>query len=55
MIYYRPTSDTGTFIEQFKISQDCINQNAKSTIILGGDFYLGQIDWDIPCTIHSYI
>ncbi|CAC5396555.1 unnamed protein product [Mytilus coruscus] len=51
--YYRPPSDNGTSIEQLKTSLDRINQNAKSTIILGGDFNLGHINWDIPCTIPS--
>ena len=51
--YYRPPSDNGTSIEQLKISLDRINQNTKSTIILGGDFNLGHINWDIPCTIPS--
>ncbi|CAC5403809.1 unnamed protein product [Mytilus coruscus] len=38
--YYRPQSYNSTSIEQLKTSLDRINQNAKSTIILGGDFNL---------------
>lgn len=53
--YYQPSSDKDTSIEQLKISRDRINQNAKSTIILDGDFNFDHINWDIPCTMNNFL
>jgi len=49
--YYRPPSDKGQSLDELSNSLNRINQNSKSTIILGGDFNLGHIDWNVPCTI----
>lgn len=51
--YYRPPSDTGISLEQLSISLNRINSNSKSTILLGGDFNLGHIDWSIPCVMQG--
>ncbi|KAK3090224.1 hypothetical protein FSP39_010191 [Pinctada imbricata] len=51
--YYRPPSDTGQSLEQLEISLSRINHQSNSTILLGGDFNLGHIDWPNLCTIPS--
>ncbi|XP_063435914.1 uncharacterized protein LOC134716832 [Mytilus trossulus] len=49
--YYRPPSDTGSSLEELNTSLSRTNGNSKATIILGGDFNLGHIDWQIPSVI----
>ncbi|CAC5402086.1 unnamed protein product [Mytilus coruscus] len=43
--FYRPPSDNGTALEQLKLSLKRIDKQTNSTIIIGGDFNLGHIDW----------
>jgi endonuclease/exonuclease/phosphatase (EEP) superfamily protein YafD len=52
--YYRPPNDTGYALEQLNTSLDRINKNSKSTVILGGDFNLGHINWSIPSIHYSW-
>lgn len=49
--YYRPPSDSGFSLEQFHQSLNRINGQSNATIIVGGDFNLGHIDWSNSCTI----
>ena len=46
--YYRPPSDTGESLDQLRASLSRINMCAKSSVLLGGDFNLGHIDWSVP-------
>ncbi|CAC5359114.1 unnamed protein product [Mytilus coruscus] len=49
--YYRPPSDNGISLENLNISLNRINNNTKTTVMLGGDFNFGHIDWEVPCII----
>ncbi|KAK3087267.1 hypothetical protein FSP39_003845 [Pinctada imbricata] len=49
--FYRPPSDNGHALDQLRESLNRINTNAHATVLLGGDFNLGHIDWSIPAVI----
>ena len=49
--YYRPPSDKGDSLDQLNEALGRINFSSKSTLILGGDFNLGHIDWLVPILI----
>jgi len=49
--YYRPPSDKGQTLEQLQSSINRINRQSNSTVIIGGDFNLGHIDWSNNCVI----
>ena len=49
--YYRPEPDDTTSLPLLNESLSRINPNSKSIIVVGGDFNLGYMDWDIPCVI----
>lgn len=49
--FYRPPSDNGHALDQLRESLNRINTNAQATVLLGGDFNLGHIDWSIPAVI----
>jgi hypothetical protein len=49
--FYRPPSDNGQALDQLRGSLNRINTNAQSTVLLGGDFNLGHIDWSVPSVI----
>ena len=49
--YYRPPSDKGDSLEQLKEAFGRVNFSSKSTLLLGGDFNLGHIDWGVPTVV----
>ncbi|CAC5420466.1 unnamed protein product [Mytilus coruscus] len=49
--YYRQLSATGSSLEELNTQLNRINGNSKASIIVGGDFSLGHIDWQISSVI----
>lgn len=49
--YYRPHPDDDTFLPLLNESLSRINPNSKSIGIVGGDFNLGYMDWNVPSVI----
>ena len=49
--FYRPPSDNGIALEQLQTSLNRLNNQSNSTVIIGGDFNLGHIDWSNTCVI----
>ena len=49
--FYRPRPDDNTSLGHLNESLSRLNQNSKSVLLIGGDFNLGNIDWDSSSTI----
>ena len=49
--YYRPQPDDDTSLDLLNESISRINVNSKSAIIIGGDFNLGNINWETTSVI----
>ena len=49
--YYRPHPDDDISLPLLNESLNRINPNSKSIIVVGGDFNLGHMNWDIPSII----
>ena len=49
--YYRPHPDDDTSLPLLNDSLSRINPNSKSIVVVGGDFNLDYMDWDIPSVI----